>query len=146
MGGWLVPTYQPDGYARTLCNPLPPVATPVIDCLRVTTRSIEADATWYAGAGRHTAIVTLLHRLHGDLGAALAPDGNVTAHLRPFLEVRILGVISLRQMSGHHAIACLAKLAQLSHPAWNLRDWCATTPPKEQHDHPRPRPADHAGR
>ncbi|HVB43262.1 MAG TPA: hypothetical protein VNF47_11225 [Streptosporangiaceae bacterium] len=170
MGGWLVPAYQPGVYARTLRAPVPPIATPVIGHLRVTTRSVEIISTWQTGAGRHAALSTLLHRLAGDLGTALAPGGDVTARLRPFLALRILGVISLRQMSGPHAIACLAKLAELSNPAWNLTGWCATVPvtpcpagdtgspaeprirdgngshPKEHHDHSRPRPADHAGR
>lgn len=170
MGGWLVPTYQPGVYARTLRTPVPPIATPIIDHLHVTRRAVEITCTWQTGAGRHAAINTLLNRLDGDLGTALAPCGDVTAQLRPFLALRILGVISLRQMSGPHAIACLAKLADLSHSAWNLSGWCAAVPvisrraddaglpaehricdgdgihPKEQHDHSRPRPADHAGR
>lgn len=128
MGGWLVPTYEPGVYARTLRTPVPPMATPVIDSLRVTARSLEINGTWQVGAGRHAALATLLHRLAGDLGAALASDGDVAARLRPFLAVRILGVISLRQMSGPHAVACLAKLAELSHPALSLPGWCATVP------------------
>jgi len=51
MGGWLVPTYQPQVYQRTLRTPVPPVATPVIDHLRVTSRRIEIDCTWHLGAG-----------------------------------------------------------------------------------------------
>jgi len=125
MGGWLVPAYQPGVYKRTLRAPVPLVATPVIDHLRVTARSVELGYTWQAGAGRHAALATLLHRLATDLGATLAPSGGA-ACLRPFLAVRILGVISLRQMSGPHALACLAKLAELSHPAWSLPAWCAT--------------------
>lgn len=128
MGGWLVPAYQPGVYQRTLRNPMPPTATPVIDCLSVTARSVEVDITWQVGRGRHTALATLLHRLARDLGAVLAPGGDAAARLRPFLAVRILGVISLRQMSGPHAVACLAKLAELSHPFWSLRGWCATAP------------------
>jgi hypothetical protein len=128
MGGWLVPTYQPDVYARTLRTPVPPLATPVIDRLRVTARHIEIDCTWQVGAGRHAALATLLHRLARDLGAALAHGGAMVASLRPFLAVRILGVIPLSQMSGPHALACLAKLAELSHPAWSLPGWCNTVP------------------
>ncbi|HET9894621.1 MAG TPA: hypothetical protein VFQ44_06770 [Streptosporangiaceae bacterium] len=165
MGGWLVPTYQPDVYKRTLRTPVPPIVTPVINRLHVTSRCVEIDIIWHAGAGRQAAVATLLHRLDGDLGTVLAPDGDVAARLRPFLEARILGVISLRQMGGHHAIACLAKLAELSHPAWNLPGWCASVPAtrqfanppphlrrsrehrqKEQHDYPRPCRADHTGR
>jgi hypothetical protein len=128
MGGWLVPAYEPSVYARTLRSPVPPIATPVINHLHVTTRSVEVTSIWRSGAGRHAALGALLRCLAGDLGSALAPGGDVTARLRPFLALRILGVISLRQMSGTHAIACLAKLAELSHPAWNLADWCATVP------------------
>jgi len=125
MGGWLVPAYQPGVYKRTLRAPVPPVATPVIDHLRITARSVELGYTWQAGAGRHAALATLLHRLATDLGTTLAPSGGA-ACLRPFLAVRILGVISLRQMSGPHALAWLAKLAELAHPAWSLPAWCAT--------------------
>jgi hypothetical protein len=64
----------------------------------------------------------------GDLGTALAPDSDVTASLRPFLILRILGVIPLRQMSGPHAVACLARLAELSRHDLTLHDWCACTP------------------
>lgn len=128
MGGWLVPTYQPDVYKRTLRAPVPPLAIPVIDHLRLTARYIEIDCTWHVGAGRHAALATLLDRLARDLGTALAPSGDVADSLRPFLAVRILGVISLRQMSGPHALACLAKLAELSHPAWSLPGWCNTVP------------------
>lgn len=127
MGGWLVPTYQPGVYARTLRAPVPPVATPVIGHLRIAARSVELGYAWQVGAGRQAALATLLHRLATDLGAMLAPGGG-TACLRPFLAVRILGVISLRQMSGPHALVCLAKLAELSHPAWSLPTWCATVP------------------
>jgi hypothetical protein len=128
MGGWLVPTYQPGVYARTLRTPVPPAAAPVISHLRVTAKRVEIACSWAVGTGRHTALATLLHRLAGDLGTALAPGAGVTADLRPFLAVRILGVISLRQMSGPHALACLAKLAELAQPGWNLPGWCATTP------------------
>jgi hypothetical protein len=160
MGGWLVPAYQPDVYRRTLHTPVPPVATPAIDSLRVTGRRIEIDYTWRVGAGRHAALTTLLHRIASDMGAALAPGGDAAATLRPFLAVRILGVISLHQMTGPHAVTCLARLAELSHPTWGLPGWCATVPSgactpalrsatvledpsKEQHDRPCPRPADH---
>ena len=71
---------------------------------------MEISYTWHAGAGRRAALATPLHRLTGDLGTALAPGGDVAARLRPFLAVRILGVISLAQMSGPQALACLAKL------------------------------------
>lgn len=124
MGGWLVPTYQAKTYQRTLCAPVPPVTMPVIDHLRATTRHVEIDYTWHLGRGRHAALSTLLHRLAGDLGTAIAPGGDAAASLRPFLALRILGVIPLGQMNGPDAAACLAKLAELSSPALSLPDWC----------------------
>jgi hypothetical protein len=127
MGGWLVPAYQPSTYERTLCMPVPPVTMPAIDRLRVTTRYVEIDYTWRVGAGRSAALSTLLRRLGDDLGTAVAPGGDVAARLRPFLALRILSVIPLGQMTGPDAAACLAKLAELSSPALNLPDWCATT-------------------
>jgi hypothetical protein len=138
MGGWLVPAYQPAVYARTLRTPVPPAAAPVIDHLRATARYIEIDYTWRVGAGRHAALTALLRRLGGDLGSVLAPAGDAAAALRPFLIARILGVIPLRQLSGPHAIACLAKLAELSSPVLTLPGWCAAVPaaPPEQRPDP----------
>jgi hypothetical protein len=141
---------------------------PVIDRLRVSTRYVEIDYTWRVGAGRLVALAALLRRLVGDLGTALAPAGDVAAALRPFLVVRVLGVIPLRQLSGPHAVTCLAKIAELSGPALTLPGWCAAVPAappaaavtgccgpaapsatvaenlsEEHHDRPSPRPADH---
>jgi len=73
MGGWLVPAYRAEVYARTLRTPVPPAAVPVIDQPRVTTRYVEIDYAWRVGAGRHAALAALLRRLAGDLGTALAP-------------------------------------------------------------------------
>jgi hypothetical protein len=108
MGGWLVPGYQPDVYQRTLRNPVPPAASPFVGQISVTPRRVQINYTWHAGPGRRAALVTLLHPLATDLGTALATNGDVASTLRPFLAVRILGVISLAQMSGLHALACLA--------------------------------------
>ena len=99
----------------------------------MTARNIEINYTWHARAGRHTAIATLTDRLNGDLGAALAPGGDVTATLRPFLVLRILGVIPLHQMTGPHAVTCLAKLAELSRPGMTIPGWCASSPPRTAH-------------
>jgi hypothetical protein len=128
MGGWLVPAYQPEVYARTLRTPIPPAAVPVIDQLRVTARYVEVNYTWRMGTGRHAALTALLRRLAGDLGTALTPAGDVAAALRPFLIMRVLGVIPLRQLSGPHAAACLAKISELSDPALTLPAWCAAVP------------------
>ena len=100
--------------------------------------------------------------------AQVSPAGDVAAALRPFLVVRVLGVIPLRQLSGPHAMACLAKITELCCPALTLPGWCAAVPaappsaaragccgpaapsatvaenlPEEHHDRPSPRPADH---
>ena len=60
MGGWLVPAYQADVYKRTLRAPVPPVAVPAVDHLRVTSRHVEIDYTWHVDPGRHAALCTLL--------------------------------------------------------------------------------------
>jgi ADP-ribose pyrophosphatase YjhB (NUDIX family) len=122
MGGWLVPAYQPATYARTLRRPVPPVAVPAVDRLALHAGRIELDYTWSAGPGRRAALDALHGRLCGDLGTAISLGGDVTAALRPFLAARILGVISLGQMSGPHALLCLAKLAEALHPAAALDD------------------------
>jgi hypothetical protein len=128
MGGWLVPAYQPNVYKRTLRNPIRPATSPLVGQVSVTRRRVEISYSWRAGAGRQAALATLLHRLGSELGTVLAPSGDAAAILRPFLAVRILGVIRLAQMSGLHALACLAKLAELTHPAWDLGAWCAVAP------------------
>jgi hypothetical protein len=74
------------------------VATPVIDHLGVTDCSIELSYTWQVGAGRQAAIAAFLHRLATDLGNALTSGGDDSSCLRPFLAIRVLGVISLRLM------------------------------------------------
>jgi hypothetical protein len=74
-------------------------------------------------------VLSLLCAGRRDLGTALAAGGDVTASLRPFLALRILGVIPLRQMTGPHAVACLAKLAELSRAGMTLAGWCACTSP-----------------
>jgi hypothetical protein len=112
LGGWLVPAYHPATYAHTLRHPQPPLTGPTLDDLRIHPNRIELDWTWSTGPGRHAALSALHSRLRGDLGTAISPGGEVTAALRPFLAVRILGVIALGQMSGPHALLCLAKLAQ----------------------------------
>lgn len=129
MGGWLVPTYQPTVYRRTLRMPVPPVATPTIEHLRITARRVELDYTWNMGAGRRAALATLLQRLTGEFGSAVGFGGDVFAALRPFLVLRVLGVVPLGQMSGPHAVACLAKVAELARPALDLSDWCGLRPP-----------------
>lgn len=128
LGGWLVPTYQPAVYRRTLRMPVPPVATPTIEHLRITARRVELDYTWNVGAGRRVALATLLQRLTGDLGSALGSGGDAFEALRPFLVLRVLGVVPLGQMSGPHAVACLAKVAELACPALHLSDWCSFVP------------------
>jgi ADP-ribose pyrophosphatase YjhB (NUDIX family) len=116
MGGWLVPAYQPATYARTLRSPGPPVAAPAVSRLHLAGDRIELDCTWNAGPGRRAALAALRARLDGDLGTAIAPGGDVAAALAPFLAARILGVIPLSQMSGPHALLCLARLAEAFHP------------------------------
>ena len=58
-------------------------------------------------------------------GRRHGPGGGVATALRPFLAVRVVGVIPLPQMSGTHAVMCLAKVAELAAPVLSLPDWCA---------------------
>jgi hypothetical protein len=125
MGGWLVPTYQPDVYQRTLRHHVPPVTTPHAKHLDISTehRRIEVTTRWSIGIGRFAALDALLAALHGDLGTACATGrSSVIDALRPFLVCRILGVINLRVLDGTDAVLCLAKLAELCQPDLTLRD------------------------
>ncbi|MEV7355017.1 hypothetical protein [Kitasatospora sp. NPDC091276] len=119
MGGWLVPTYQPDVYARTLPLHLPPVATPHLEHIDHDERHrrLEVRYTWPVGAGRHAAITRLLERVRADLAPAadLNPD-RFLAQIRHFLALRILGVIPPARLTGHDLLLLLAKLAETQHP------------------------------
>jgi hypothetical protein len=128
MGGWLVPTYRPTTYTRTLTAPVPPLAEPRIDHLHIAGRHIEINYSWTVGTGRHAAMQALLDRLADDLGATLHPLDDPLDVLRPFLAMRVLSVIPLAELAGPHALLCLAKLAELTHPDTTLRSWCTTMP------------------
>jgi hypothetical protein len=128
MGGWLVPTYQPATYASTLRDPRSPLARPIVEQLHVHHRRIELDYTWAVGRGRRVALDALLRRLESDLGSAIASAGDVTDALRPFLVVRILGVIPLGELSGPDAMLCCAKLAEVLDPGRTVAELVQTVP------------------
>lgn len=119
LGGWLVPIYQPDVYARTLPLHLPPIATPHLQHVEYDERHrrLEVQCSWPVGRGRHAAITCLLKRVRADLApaAGLDPD-RFLAQLRHFLTVRILGVIQPAHLTGHDLLLLLAKLAEAQHP------------------------------
>ncbi|MEU9339366.1 hypothetical protein AB0D49_40540 [Streptomyces sp. NPDC048290] len=118
LGGWLVPTYQPDIHTRTLHHHLPPVAVPTAEHTELSTRNRHLDihTTWPTGPGRHTALNRFLARLTTDLGeaAALPPDRELHT-LTPFLTLRILGVIPPHHLTTTDLLLLLAKLAQAQH-------------------------------
>lgn len=118
LGGWLVPSYQPDVYTRTLPLHLAPAVTPTLAHVELSTRRRHVDMhyTWPTGPGRHIALTRLLDRLATDLGdaAALPPDHRL-ATLSPFLTLRILGVIPPRLLTNADLLLLLAKLAQAQH-------------------------------
>ncbi|MDH6577565.1 hypothetical protein [Kitasatospora sp. MAP5-34] len=119
MGGWLVPSYQPDVYARTLPLHLPPVTTPHLEHVDHDERHrrLEIRYTWPVGAGRQAAITRLLGRVRADLApaAGLSPD-RFLAQIRYFLTLRILGVIPPARLTSHDLLLLLAKLAEAQDP------------------------------
>jgi hypothetical protein len=131
MGGWLVPTYQPDTYRRTLRRPRPPVATPTVDHLDLSHRHrrVSIDYTWRVGAGRRAAITTVETALTGDLGHTITSEGDVLDHLRPFLATRLLTVIPLTVMNLADALLCAVKLAQINDRALGMHELLAVTGP-----------------
>ncbi|MGA5819476.1 hypothetical protein ACPC54_16670 [Kitasatospora sp. NPDC094028] len=143
MGGWLVPTYQPDVYARTLPLHLPPVATPRLEHVDHDERHrrLEIRYTWTVGAGRQAAIDCLLRRVRADLApaAGLDPD-RFLAQIRHFLALRILGVIPPGRLTGHDLLLLLAKLAETQQPETVCQTFTRTQPaPATDH---RPRRSD----
>lgn len=130
MGGWLVPRYQPEVYARTLRRPLPPVITPQLAGLAILGESntIRLTIDWQLGPARTAAIRTLLAAIEHHLAPAL----EVTASglldlLRPFLVMRILTVLPLTKLHSDDALLCLAKLAQLQNPDLTIAEFLADT-------------------
>jgi hypothetical protein len=117
MGGWLVPTYQPDTYRRTLRHHLAPIAVPQLIGLTVDQQQIHADLRWNMGIGRAAALHALREALSGDLGIACRDQHPDLAEvLRPFLLCRVLGVIDLRLLDGTDSVLALSMLAQLANP------------------------------
>ena len=130
MGGWLVPRYQPATYTQTLRLALPPVTVPAIDSLDVSVHRQRAELTyaWRTGLGRQAAIKRLLTWLDRDLGAALGcVPARIPALLRPFLILRILGVIPGTSLNREDALLMLAKVAEASDPEIVLGDFASTT-------------------
>ncbi|MFZ3499179.1 hypothetical protein ACODT5_39220 [Streptomyces sp. 5.8] len=130
MGGWLVPRYQSDVYARTLRLALPAQTTPSIDHLELhpTTRHIDLRYSWNTGPGRHAAITGALHGLCEQGGIGMAD-------LCGFLALRILGVIPPTRLSGHDLLLVLIKLAESQDPTTGLDTFFTTAPAP----HPDPR-------
>lgn len=128
LGGWLVPRYQPAVYQRTLRYALPPLAVPAVDRLEVHDRHrhIDVDYRWEIGRGRAAAIAATLDGLSDLLDAEPHHDGTgLLAVLRPFLIMRILGVIRLGRLAGTDALLCLARLAQLDNRLLTMADFLA---------------------
>ncbi|WP_328954659.1 hypothetical protein [Kitasatospora purpeofusca] len=131
MGGWLVPTYQPDVYARTLPLHLPPVTTPHLEHVDHDERHrrLEVRYTWAVGAGRQAAIDRLLKRVHADLAPAtgLDPD-RFLAQIGHFLALRILGIIPPGRLTGQDLLLILAKLAETQQPETVCETFTRTQP------------------
>ncbi|WP_326661030.1 hypothetical protein [Streptomyces sp. NBC_00385] len=123
LGGWLVPCYQPDVYARTLRLALPSHTSPRIDHLELdaATRHIDIRYSWNTGAGRHAALVGALRGLCG-------PGGIGMEALRAFFALRILGVIPAARLTGHDLLLVLVKLAESQHPGTDLDAFLSTAP------------------
>ncbi|MFC8588760.1 hypothetical protein ACFUGD_30010 [Streptomyces sp. NPDC057217] len=123
LGGWLVPRYQPDVYARTLRLALPPLSGPHIEHLELhrSSRHIDARYSWNTGPGRASALTRALNGLRGENGSGLE-------EIRPFLALRILGVIPPSRLSGHDLLLVLIKLAESQDPTTTLDTLFATTP------------------
>lgn len=131
MGGWLVPAYQPGTYARTLRRRGHGAVPPNVTHLTARRHAeIEVEFTFRARPGRKTAIEVLLNRIGRDLGGLLAPAGmRPDAALKPWLAIRVLGVIPLTGMSCADRAVCLAVLARVLDPRVDIRDIAMTISP-----------------
>ncbi|MGC0316179.1 hypothetical protein [Kitasatospora acidiphila] len=149
MGGWLVPTYQADVYARTLHLHLLPINTPRLEHVDHDKRHrrLEVRYSWPVGAGRQVAITQLLKRVRADLApvCGLNPD-RFLAQIRHFLVLRILGVIPPGRLTSHDLLLLLAKLAETQQPetigeTFTRTQPTLTTHPDDRTDDERPHAA-----
>ncbi|MGW7359697.1 hypothetical protein ACWGI0_24465 [Streptomyces sp. NPDC054802] len=129
LGGWLVPRYQPDVYARTLRLALPPLSSPRIEHLELhrSSRHIDVRYSWNTGPGRGAALTRALEGLGGERGSGLED-------IRAFLALRILGVIPPSRLSGHDLLLVLIKLAESQDLHTTFETFFTTTP--DPHPHP----------
>ncbi|MFJ7127319.1 hypothetical protein [Streptomyces sp. NPDC098101] len=123
LGGWLVPRYRPDVHARTLRLALPPLSGPRIEHLELhrSSRHIDVRYSWNTGPGRAAALTRALDGLRGE-------NGSDPEEIRPFLALRILGVIPPTRLSGHDLLLVLIKLAESQDPRTTLDTFFTTAP------------------
>ncbi|MEV6584061.1 hypothetical protein AB0M92_38705 [Streptomyces sp. NPDC051582] len=128
LGGWLVPRYQPDVYARTLRLALPPLTGPRIEHLELHegSRHIDVRYSWNTGPGRIAAIARALHRLRRE-------DGSSLEEIHAFLALRIIGVIPASRLTGHDLFLVLIKLAESQDPRTTIDTFFTTTPTLHSH-------------
>lgn len=130
LGGWLVPRYQPEVYARTMRRPALPRRTPVLAHAESSAQQgIErASYTWHLGPGRRAAVEQLLLRIQHDLGEAINLDRDRPMRcLGPFLALRILGVLPIGGMERQDAVLLATKLAETRTDDFPLADFCGIT-------------------
>ncbi|MFE9930859.1 hypothetical protein [Streptomyces sp. NPDC005533] len=141
LGGWLVPCYQNDVFARTLRLALPAQTRPHIDHLELhqKARHIEVRYSWNVGSGRRAAITGAQSGLCGSDNGGIGMD-----ELHAFLALRILGVIPPTRLTGHDLLLVLIKLAESQDPATSLGTFFSTAPDPQpglverSHDVPAP--------
>ncbi|MFE3068832.1 hypothetical protein [Streptomyces sp. NPDC059247] len=121
LGGWLVPRYQHDVYARTLRLSLPPPTRPRIEHLELhrSSRHIDVRYSWNTGPGRGAALTRALEGLGGERGSGLED-------IRAFLALRILGVVPPSRLTGHDLLLVLIKLAESQDPLTTLDTFFTT--------------------
>lgn len=130
LGGWLVPRYQPDVYARTLRRPYHPVFQPALDHVGRSQRRqrFELSYIWRVGPGRAAAIEQLLARVHDDLGEAAGLDpAEPMRSLRALLALRILGVIPASRLNPDDVLLLAIKLAQTRMPTATLAEFATVS-------------------
>ena len=129
LGGWLVPRYQPDVYARTLRLALPSLSRPRIEHLELHQRSRHIDVrySWNTGPGRGAAITRALNGLRGENGSGLE-------EIHAFLALRILGVVPASRLTGHDLMLVLIKLAESQDPLTTIDAFFTTA--SAPHSHP----------
>lgn len=122
LGGWLVPTYNPEAFAdHPATFARVPDNTPELRRADIehTTSTIHIDYAPRLAATRRAAVTTYWNQLVRPVADRLWPGADLANLLRPYLAMRTLGVYNLADLAPADRLVLLARLAEAMSPAFD---------------------------